>query len=256
MTHGEEASKEVAALHRELEGLRRTAGDLLVPQTRLLRDAPGAPPAQSAAATFILIKRNSGAAEGNWSSRRRASTERTVGTPHDHAGEGRIHRYDLSFDGREIVFAWQKNRREPFQIYRMHVDGSGLRQLTSGPPHNFDPCWLPDGGIAFISTRDRQSALRFWSQAGLLYRMDGDGGRLRRLSHGVVHDLTPSVMHDGRIVYTRWEYVDKGVQPIQSLWTILPDGTRLAGYDGNRVLLPVAFFSCGRFRGPAPFCAR
>ena len=74
------------------------------------------------------------------------------------AGEGRIHRYDLSFDAREVVFAWQKKRSEPFHIYRINVDGTGLTQLTSGPAHDFDPCWLPDGDIAFVSSRDQQWA--------------------------------------------------------------------------------------------------
>ncbi|MGA2620984.1 MAG: hypothetical protein ABSF26_25455 [Thermoguttaceae bacterium] len=163
------------------------------------------------------------------------------------AGDGRIHRYDLSFDGREIVFAWQKSAAEPYQVYRINVDGTGLTQLTSGPSHNFDPCWLPDGDIAFISTRDQQWALCLWSRVGLLYRMDRGGGTVRKLSYGVVHDLAPSVLNDGRIVYTRWEYVDKGVQPIQSLWTINPDGTMLQGFYGNRV--PGTFFEARAIPG-------
>ncbi len=158
------------------------------------------------------------------------------------AGKGRIHRFDLSFDGKEVVFAMQNGRDKPFQICRVNADGSGLVQLTSGPSNDYDPCWLPDGGIAFISTRDHQWALCLWSRVGLLYRMDRDGGSVRQISYGVVHDLTPSVMEDGRIVYTRWEYVDKGVQPIQSLWTINADGTGLQGYYGSRVIVPGAFF--------------
>ena len=87
------------------------------------------------------------------------------------AGEGRIHRYDLSFDGREIVFAWQKNAAEPYQICRIHVDGTGLTQLTSGPSHNYNPCWLPDGGIAFISTRNKQ-----WAVMSTGFRRPASGG--------------------------------------------------------------------------------
>jgi hypothetical protein len=43
------------------------------------------------------------------------------------------------------------------------------------------------------------------------------------------------------LIYTRWEYVDRPAIPIQSLWTINPDGTGLAGYFGNRVLSPGTF---------------
>ena len=38
----------------------------------------------------------------------------------------------------------------------MKVEGTDVRQLTSGTDHNFDPVWLPDGGIAFLSTRVNQ----------------------------------------------------------------------------------------------------
>jgi hypothetical protein len=54
-------------------------------------------------------------------------------------------------------------------------------------------------------------------------------------------DFTPSVLGSGRIIYTRWEYVDRPACPIQKLWTINPDGTGLAGFYGNRVLSPGTF---------------
>ncbi len=37
--------------------------------------------------------------------------------------------------------------------------------------------------------------------------------------------MGPSVLDDGRIAYTRWEYVDKGFGNAQSLWTVHPDGS-------------------------------
>lgn len=49
-------------------------------------------------------------------------------------------------------------------------------------------------------------------------------------------NVTPSVLNDGRIIYTRWEYVDRAACPIQSLWTLNPDGTGLSGFYGNRVI--------------------
>ncbi len=32
-------------------------------------------------------------------------------------------------------------------------------------------------------------------------------------------------MNDGRVLYTRWEYVDKGCGDVQSLWSMRPDGS-------------------------------
>ena len=72
----------------------------------------------------------------------------------------------------------------------------------------------------------------------VLYRMDRDGGNQKRLSANYLMDFTPSVLNDGRIIYTRWEYVDRAACPIQSLWSINPDGTALAGVYKNRTLEP------------------
>ena len=116
----------------------------------------------------------------------------------------------------------------------INLDGTGLKQLTGGAHNNLNPCWLPDGGIAFISDRKPAYAYCFVTTSPVLYRMDRDGSNQRRLSANYLMDFTPAVLDDGRIIYTRWEYVDRGACPIQSLWTINPDGTGLAGFFGNR----------------------
>ena len=159
-----------------------------------------------------------------------------VPSPH-----GQLLDYDLSYDASEIVFSWRKGPRDCYHLYRVKVDGSGLKQLTQGEWHDYNACWLPDGDIAFVSTRAAVFALCFVTPSGVLYRMDRDGGHVRRLSANYVNDFTPSILPDGRILYARWEYVDRPAIPIQSLWTINPDGTGLAVFYGNRVLSPASF---------------
>jgi hypothetical protein len=175
------------------------------------------------------------------------------------AGDGMILDADLSYDGTEIVFSWKRsgqpcnslahvptrhctdNPGETFQLFRIQVDGSGLTQLTDDRSNNLNPCWLPDGGIAFISDRKTAYAYCFVSTSPILHRMNRDGGEVTRLSSSYLMDFTPAVLEDGRIVYTRWEYVDRPAIPIQSLWAIRPDGTGLSGFFGNRVLDPGTF---------------
>jgi hypothetical protein len=123
----------------------------------------------------------------------------------------------------------------------VNVDGTGLEQLTSGASNNLDPCWLPDGGVAFISDRKPAYAYCYVVTSPVVYRMDADGQNQKRLSANYLMDFTPSVLNDGRIIYTRWEYVDRAACPIQSLWAINPDGTGLTGYYGNRVIAPGTF---------------
>jgi len=176
------------------------------------------------------------------------------------AGDGMITTADLSYDAKEIVFAWRRgghiasspishiedisqypNEAHNYQVFRVNIDGTGLKQLTHGAQNNLDPCWLPDGGIAFISDRRPAYAYCWVTTSPVLYRMERDGSGQKRLSANYLMDFTPGVLNDGRIIYTRWEYVDRPACPIQSLWTINPDGTGLAGFYANRVLSPGTF---------------
>ncbi len=157
------------------------------------------------------------------------------------AGEGQILDCDLSHDGTQVIFSWKKGLSEPYQVYRINVDGSGLTQITDDKSYNFNACWLPDGDIAFLSTRKLAFAYCWTSPVGTLYRMDSDGEKLKRLSANYLNDFTPGIMNDGQIIYGRWEYVDRPAIPIQSLWTLNPDGTNLEVFYGNRVLSPATF---------------
>ncbi|MBI5396314.1 MAG: hypothetical protein HZA91_13540, partial [Verrucomicrobia bacterium] len=176
------------------------------------------------------------------------------------AGEGMITTAALSYNGREIVFGLRRgghvasnpvahiedisrysDEASNYHVFRINIDGTGLVQLTHGTHNNLDPCWLPDGGIGFISDRKPAYAYCYVVTSPVLYRMERDGSKQKRLSANYLMDFTPSVLNNGRIIYTRWEYVDRAACPIQSLWTINPDGTGLAGFYGNRVLNPGTF---------------
>ncbi|HUT36111.1 MAG TPA: hypothetical protein VNE39_21665 [Planctomycetota bacterium] len=157
------------------------------------------------------------------------------------SSQGQILGCDLSYDAEAILFSWRKKGSPYYQLYTIGVDGSGLTQLTQGDYYNYDGAWLPDGRIVFLSTRISQAAYCFFTPVGILYTMNADGSDQRRISANYLNDFTPAVTNDGRIIYGRWEYVDRPAIPIQSLWTINPDGTMLQGFFGNRVLDPASF---------------
>ena len=157
------------------------------------------------------------------------------------ATEGIVLDAQVSYDGKRILFSWKRTMGEPFAIWRINADGTGLEKVIHGPCNNQNACWLPDGGIAFTSDRKPAFAYCWTSTSPVLYRADGDGRNVVRLSANYLTDFTPSVMRDGRILFSRWEYVDRPAIPIQSLWAIQPDGTGLSGVFGNRVLSPATF---------------
>ena len=164
---------------------------------------------------------------------------------------GQILDFDLSYDGRLILFSWRRTEDEGYHLWTINVDGSDLTQLTDGQWHDYNACWLPDGGIAFLSTRLPQFAYCWTAPVGARQRLAADGSNVRRLSGNYLNDFTPSVLDDGRILYSRWEYVDRPAIPIQSMWTINPDGSGLSVFFGNRVISPGTFMEARSIPGTA-----
>jgi hypothetical protein len=105
--------------------------------------------------------------------------------------------------------------------------------LTEGPFDDFDPIPLPDGGLGFMSTRCQSRFLCWEPQAYVLHRMQPDGTGLRRLSHANISEWDPSILRDGRILWTRSEYLDKGADFGHTLWAIRPDGAHPELVFGN-----------------------
>ena len=154
---------------------------------------------------------------------------------------GQILDCDLSYDGKTVLFSWRRQEDEGYHLWTVRTDGTQLKQITEGFWHDYNACWLPDGGIAFLSSRSPQFAYCWHAPVSIVYRMNADGTNIRKISSNYLNDFTPYALHDGRIIYSRWEYVDKPAIPIQSLWTINPDGTNLSMYFGNGVISPGTF---------------
>ena len=113
------------------------------------------------------------------------------------------------------------------------MQGENITQLTDGDYDDIEPCYLPDGGIVFVSGRGKRFVNCWLTQVAILYRCDGDGRNITQLSANLEHDNTPWVLPDGRIVYQRWEYIDRSQVNFHHLWTMNPDGTNQMIYFGN-----------------------
>ncbi|MBL7219781.1 MAG: hypothetical protein ISS69_06695 [Phycisphaerae bacterium] len=179
----------------------------------------------------------------------------------DHLPPGTITHPDLSFDAKKAVFAFCDHRqgnalKRAFHLYEIALDSTGLRQLTgdSRDPmkgrlgrktqiiEDFDPCYLPDGGIAFTSTRTMASVrcanYTRYNPAFVLHRCAGDGSKIRALSFGELNEYDPALRSDGRLVYTRWEYINRNITTVHGLWTTSPDGTGVEHFFGNNTIDP------------------
>ncbi len=175
----------------------------------------------------------------------RTKQERPVVTAADlPGGKGFIGKISLSFDAKKILFDFRENPGAGFRIWEVGIDGSGLRQVLLPPEdepekvarwrkgwHTDDihPCYLTDGKIIFSSTRSEHTVLCGGSAhlvAPTLHRMAPNGTHVEQLSRSPVSEFCPVVLDDGRVMYHRWEYVDKGARVAKTIWTMYPDGTR------------------------------
>ena len=152
--------------------------------------------------------------------------------------EGFIFNMNPSYDGERLAFSYKEKLEDPFHVWEIAVDGSGLRQLTRGPYHDFSPVYYPDGRIIFSSSRVESYSLCQNYLACALYAIRGDGSDMRRIDWTTLCTLTPSVLADGSILCTRWEYQDKNIFGWGGLWTVNPNGKELKLYHGNTFRVP------------------
>jgi hypothetical protein len=164
---------------------------------------------------------------------------------------GSYQHLEVSPTGDRLLFAYcatasvPKDREEHlerfYHLYEMAADGSGLKQLTDGPYDDFAPRYRPGQGLLFVSTR-RGGYHRCGRGPCAVYTLcvaNPDGSNPQTVSWHETHEWDPAVLNDGRIVYTRWDYVDRHAVHYQQLWSVRPDGSGVRILYGNNTLNPV-----------------
>jgi len=157
---------------------------------------------------------------------------------------------ELSFDAKDVLFACTEiadnegDRKRyagvgfennTYKIFHVKLDGTGLTQVTDGVWNDFDPCYLPSGRIMFISER-RGGFGRCHGRpvpSFTLHSMNADGSDIVTLSPHETNEWQPSVANNGMVIYTRWDYVDRGFSQAHHAWTTTPDGRDPRAIHGN-----------------------
>ncbi len=162
-------------------------------------------------------------------------------TPLVELATGVVRDPEMDFSGGRILFSMRKDIRDDYHIYECRSDGRGVRQLTfAGGISDIDPLYLPDGSIVFSSTREPKYCMCNRHIMANLYRMEADGANIHQIGKSTLFEGHGALMPDGRILYDRWEYVDRNFGSAQGLWTVNPDGTGHAVYWGNNKMSPGA----------------
>jgi putative hemolysin len=152
---------------------------------------------------------------------------------------GEVQGLEVSFDGTKLLFAMRRDgRRDGFHIFEMNLDGSGLRQITDGNCNDVDPCYLPDGRIAFDSDRCGWQEYYHQERSRVLYVMNGDGSGITQITFNPNEDYEPVALRDGRLMYSSYRFYaqDGSEAPLRGEWmglarietvlrTVNPDGS-------------------------------
>ncbi len=120
------------------------------------------------------------------------------------------------------------------------------RQLTGEQPDvdSYDACYLPDGRIIFTSTACFVGVPCVYgsSHVANLYLMDAGGRNIRQLCFDQEHNWCPTVLNNGRVLYSRWEYSDTPHSNTRLLFHMNPDGTEQMEFLGSNSYWPNSFF--------------
>ena len=185
---------------------------------------------------------------------------------------------DLDFDASRILFTGYKGTNNLFGVYEIVVrdscsvsrDSKSTNhepqttnhepQTTNHEPtlvspedgkydiHWWDACYLPNkdqvimlgtGVFQYLPCEDGNMPM------AVAYRVDRKTGEVRQLTYEQDSDYTPTITHDGRVLYTRWEYSDQPHYWSRVLMTMNPDGVGQLSVWGSNSFVPT-FFYCAR----------
>lgn len=150
-----------------------------------------------------------------------------------------------TYNGDSLVFAWSQDNFG-YHLFTIDLAGKTTTQLTHDPSDNLfvsdmEPCITPSGDIVFCSSRCFQADNFDINVVSNLYICNREGKYLRRISYDQSNIFYPTMVTDGTIMYTRWEFNDRNFQTIFGIFTMNQDGARQNEFFGNQTSFPATF---------------
>ncbi len=172
--------------------------------------------------------------------------------------DGIVRDPSLSFDASKVVFSFRKSNIDDYHIAELTLDYDrptivikadatnediskidGFKQLTFvRGASDVDPIYLPTGEIVFSSTREPKYCMCNRHIMCNLHKMNGDGSNIEQIGKSTLFEGHSTLLSDGRIIYDRWEYVDRNFGDAQGVWVTNPDGTKHEIFWGNNTASP------------------
>jgi hypothetical protein len=168
-------------------------------------------------------------------------------------GTGDVMGVEISVDGTRVLFSMRgpfdpnlNDEDQPtWNIWEYDIPTNALTRIvasdiTAEDGHDIYPHYLADDRIIFSSTRQRQSKAILLDEskpqfeafvedrsepAFVLHVIERDGSNVHQVSFNQSHDLEPTVLDNGKVMFSRWEAA--GNNNAVHLYQMNPDGSEL-----------------------------
>lgn len=169
----------------------------------------------------------------------------------------------VSFDGKKLLFAARRSPGEEWNIWEMEISGINPRKLTDGLGDCREPVYLAKSSITPPEFDEKVRWIAFTSTAAGTYDESGEekatsiyttniepisgrGTVVWRNTFNLSHDFSPTVLEDGRILFSSWQH--RGIRYFPhgkiALMTTNWAGTGLNLFYGNHQGEPVKSMAC------------
>ncbi|MFQ6040635.1 MAG: hypothetical protein ACE5PV_07245, partial [Candidatus Poribacteria bacterium] len=169
----------------------------------------------------------------------------------------------VSYDGKRILFAGKRTRKERWNIWEMDIDGKNKRQITKDFGDCAEPEYMARGAITPPEFTDKVRWIVFTSNASGAY--DEHGGELAtslyaaslepiegrgfvtwRTTFNLSSDFSPTMLRDGRVLFSSWQHHGSRYYPngMVALLTMNWAGTGLNPFYGNHEGPTVKSMAC------------
>lgn len=152
----------------------------------------------------------------------------------------------MHWDGKRLMFtSLMPDQR--WNVFEVKTDGTGFKPLveTTEPELEFyDGTYLPDGRVIANSNIGYQGVpcVSGDDPVGNMILYNPETKNLRRLTFDQDANWNPVIMHNGRVMYTRWEYTDLTHYYSRIIMHMNPDGTENKALFGSGSMFPNSTF--------------
>ena len=127
----------------------------------------------------------------------------------------------VSWDSEKVVFVGREKEGESLGLFTFDLDELRLERVRVGNRECGSAAFLPDGRIVFSARTEAARPIAELESAWALFVWEPIRGDVERITFGF-SEIDPTVLGDGRILYSQWQDGRVTAAPLKVLSRSLP----------------------------------